>query len=280
MISLSTKYERVLEVIGRLTLATSEQVNQCLYSQGCFRTTRGYLHYLYENRLVDLMYLREHPKGNAKHVHKLTKRGYEMVARMGIPHLIKPSDNRNQSTIQLLHTTQSNWPLVYAWELTRSYPDLSVRLLSEPYLRHDHLKRHHARSPRLPLIPDSFVHFLHPPTGEAAFCFELDNSTEHLKEDIKPKIVEYLKIAHDISVYQSIFDTDVMLVVWLCPTKKGVDRLLKATEAILTEYNCTEYAPLFYFAVLEKMSGEEFYFSERFKQVGGNSVSLLPKEWQ
>jgi hypothetical protein len=289
VLALRPRHQKVLDLVGRLSVATPEQVNSALYSKGTMTTTATALLDLYTHRYLDRVPLRTHPLGNPKWVWKLKARGHRYLTReLGIVSrdLIRPSDNLTSAASPLQHAVESNDLIVKALQIARGDPSLWVDFKAEPQLRHeDYKRRREPSSPNIPLVPDAWVKIIkvkEEGAGEAVLWFELDRGSVPV-ERMRARMEKFLEIDGS-EAYEEIFKTRGFVVVFAI-TKGGNRRLqslLKTAERVLKESRKMKQSDLFLFGCLEgEVKAEDFFFNPyRFHApFASQSRSVLPLSW-
>jgi hypothetical protein len=284
---LSAREQRVLETVGRLTIATTLQVNDCLYSKGSLTTTAAVLLSLFERRYLDRIPLRLTPRGNPRWVFKLKNRGHRYLTRkVGISpsDLIRPSDNLTSAAYPLIHALESNGLIVKALQMARTRPHLWVIFRSEPQLRHEYSKRAiRPDDPRCPLIPDCWLRILKDEgEGEAVFWVEIDRGTTPVSR-LTAKLPQLVTIDSSPD-YQAIFGTQLLIVVFVVTAggERRISAILGALESYLENAGRRDQSDLFLVGSLEGESEADdlFFNPSRFRSpFADDPLSLLPASW-
>src|SRR5258708_30799370 len=205
---LSKKELRFLAMVGRLSVATIQQINDCLRSEGCYAPTAAELKNLAQRGFMETGTHRDFEYGNPKLTYRLSTAGYRAVvtqAGVGRHELFYPSDNTSVSG----HAIQSNDTIVWAWQIARKNPLIEVSCRSERVLRGYPV----FRSGEGP-IGDAWIGFQRPPTGHYAFMMEWDKDTIRAPDWLLPRIEAFL-LLDPRQEYFDGFQTHDLLVFWL-----------------------------------------------------------------
>lgn len=202
---LSPADDRLLEHLARLSAATAEMLNRCLYAKGSLTTTQEMLYRLFKNGYVLRTNWKRFDSGNSKVIHRLSGRAIRRLRKAGTSNLIRPSEFNPTGRYPLDHLMLSTEILTQAIELTK-HSNIRVEIQSEPVL-----KRLPLYLGELAIIPDSWLRFSRK-EKEAVFCLEVDRGTE-TRDDIDGKVSAYLA-ADGSDEYRERFGTDRLVVVF------------------------------------------------------------------
>ena len=297
MANLTPRQCQILRMVGKLGLATPDQLTRCFLAKTSRTLVYTECRLLAHQRLLSPVLMRDpdQPRGNAQITYKLGTRGYNELIKLGLVadgEIVYPSAIRMKRGGPTLHYLEAHEPVIRAHELIRLeqrqieegtrvnplwkeknlQPTLTMRFESESTLRRKPLKKDAFNK-----MPDAFVYFLQVNTKkEAAFLFEWDKASISL-ERIRERLFAYRAIDQSPEYFER-FHTHHLRVVWICPTQKRADDLRHLAENIngLSD----PQADLFAFGTLLDENPIPFYFAKYWQINGGQYVSLLSQTWK
>lgn len=269
--ALTQRQLRLLTLVGQLTIGTVQQINAVYYKPSTETTTADLLRDLAKEGYLLKDGIRLSREGHETLVYRLKNKGYRFLIREGLPtERIRPSDYSPSK-----HDLESVDLVIKALELRKSYPNLNITFKTEPALR-----RNKITVGNIGVVADTWIRFQRPPTGEYALSFERERIIKY-NQRFEQKLQAYLQVSRD-EAYQRLFETDVLLVVYLANGVRECNALLRRAEGYLAQIKAERQGVMFLFGAYHpSVSAEELYFSQSFyRPFQANPISILPQSWR